>query len=54
MRHGTVSDPAEDGDYVDGVREVLQIVKEDSGVEATTISTVGDKGWDGFTLAYVL
>ena len=53
VRHGTVSDPSETGDYVDGVREFLEILKQDTGVEATTLSTVGEKGWDGFTLIYV-
>ena len=54
MRHGTVADPAESGDYVDGIREFLNILKEDKGVDATTLMTVSEKGWDGFTLISVL
>jgi len=46
--NGLVSDPNDNSRAVLGVRELLRIVKEDKGVEATTVATVGDKGYDGF------
>jgi hypothetical protein len=36
---------------VEGVRALLQAVKGDTDVDATTIGTVGDKGYDGFMYA---
>ncbi|EKM60510.1 uncharacterized protein PHACADRAFT_246508 [Phanerochaete carnosa HHB-10118-sp] len=54
VRGGRVADPAEEGPYVDGVRELLKVLKEDEGVEATTIANVGEKGFDGFTYILVL
>jgi predicted O-methyltransferase YrrM len=35
----------------EGVRKLLQHVKADADVDATTIATVGEKGWDGFLYA---
>jgi len=40
-------------DEVKSIRAVLQSIKEDEQVEATTISTVGEKGYDGFLYAVV-
>ena len=54
VRSGRVADPAEEGPYVEGVRELLKLIQEDAGVEATTIGTVGEKGYDGFTYILVL
>ena len=34
---------------VEGVRRFLEVVKTDPEVSATTISTVGERGYDGFT-----
>jgi hypothetical protein len=36
---------------VKGVRELNEVLASDSRVSATTIQTVGAKGYDGFTLA---
>lgn len=36
-------------DMVEGTRGLLEMVKADPDVSATTISTVGEKGYDGFT-----
>jgi hypothetical protein len=33
---------------VEGVRELLKALKDDREVDATTIGTVGEKGYDGF------
>jgi predicted O-methyltransferase YrrM len=52
VRKGATSDPRiTDDDRVEGVRNLLKAVKDDHEVEATTISTVGEKGWDGFMYA---
>ena len=44
-----MADPDNKGTRVEGVRRLLQVIKGDSEVSATTISTVGEKGYDGFT-----
>jgi len=53
IRFGRVCDP----DYVDAevvsIRAVLKSIQEDEDVDATTISTVGEKGYDGFLYAVV-
>lgn len=54
VRNGRVSDPNENTSDTLGVRKLLDMIKNDQGVDATTLATVGDKGWDGFTYAYVL
>ncbi|KAJ7675550.1 O-methyltransferase [Mycena rosella] len=51
VRYGRVADPEYTDANVEGVRALLQAVKGDSEVEATTIGTVGDKGYDGFMYA---
>jgi len=38
----------------EGVRRLLEVIKVDPEVSATTISTVGPKGYDGFTYALKL
>ena len=54
VRRGRVADPEDNTSDVIGVRELLQAIKDDAGVEATTIATVGEKGYDGFTYILVL
>ncbi|KAH9914535.1 O-methyltransferase family 3 protein [Amylocystis lapponica] len=51
VRDGLVADPAETGEFVECVRTLLEHLKTDPEVDATTISTVGEKGWDGFLYA---
>jgi predicted O-methyltransferase YrrM len=52
VRNGAVID--KDGDAsVQGVRRLNDILSRDKRVSATTIQTVGGKGYDGFTLALV-
>ncbi|KAJ6545427.1 O-methyltransferase family 3 protein [Mycena capillaripes] len=36
---------------LEGIRELLRYIKDDAEVEATTIHTVGEKGFDGFLYA---
>ncbi len=54
VRGGDVVDPDryEDGAVV-GVRQLNQLIATEPRLEATTIQTVGHKGYDGFTLALV-
>lgn len=56
IRQGRVSSYPEDTDDVSvlGTRKLLQHLKTDKDVDATTIATVGEKAWDGFTYAIKL
>ena len=38
---------------IQGVRRFNDLLAAESGVSATTIQTVGSKGYDGFTIAIV-
>ncbi|KAJ7437198.1 O-methyltransferase family 3 protein [Mycena galericulata] len=51
VRYGRVADPSYTDKNVEGVRALLQAVKGDTEVDATSIGTVGDKGYDGFMYA---
>lgn len=53
-RKGLVGDPSYTDDSVEGVRNLLKYIKGDPEVEATTIATVGEKGYDGFLYAILL
>ncbi|KAJ7472530.1 O-methyltransferase, partial [Mycena latifolia] len=50
-RSGAVADPSNTKPSVEGVRALLRYIKDDLEVEATTIHTVGAKGFDGFLYA---
>jgi predicted O-methyltransferase YrrM len=52
VRNGAVIDPNGD-DAVQGVRRLNEMVARERRVSATTIQTVGSKGYDGFTLIRV-
>ena len=53
VRGGAVVDP--DGDAnVQGVRRLNDLLAAEPRLDATTIQTVGSKGYDGFTLALVV
>ena len=54
VRRGRVADPSVTDEAVEGTRELLHYIKGNKGVEATTIATVGSKGWDGFLYAVKL
>ncbi|KAJ7787268.1 O-methyltransferase [Mycena olivaceomarginata] len=51
VRYGRVADPEYTDANVEGVRTLLKAEKGDKDVEATTISTVRDKGYNGFMYA---
>ena len=52
VRDGRLIDPNGD-ESVQGVRKLHEILAKDQRVSATTIQTVGSKGWDGITFALV-
>jgi len=54
VRKGQLADPASKDVNVQGMRRFIDTVSKDSRVEASTIQTVGAKGYDGFTLIRVL
>ncbi|KAJ7349647.1 O-methyltransferase family 3 protein [Mycena albidolilacea] len=45
---GTIVHGSSHRDRIEGVRALLHYIKDDAEVEATTIHTVGEKGFDGF------
>lgn len=53
VRKGALADPSTTDVNIQGVQALHQKLRALSGVEATTIQTVGSKGYDGFTLALV-
>lgn len=53
VRDGAVIDEASTDPSVQGVRRFNEMVPSMDNVEATTIQTVGVKGYDGFTLCLV-
>ena len=53
IRNGAVIDPANEDPRVQGVRRFNELLAAEPRVSATTVQTVGSKGYDGFTLAIV-
>jgi predicted O-methyltransferase YrrM len=53
IRNGAVLDDSGQDAAVEGVRRLNELLATLSEVTATTIQTVGSKGYDGFTLAMV-
>ena len=53
IRSGGVIDPASEEPSVQGSRRLHDLIASEPRVSATTIQTVGLKGYDGFTLALV-
>ncbi len=54
VRDGAVIDAESDDPAVLGVRRLNEMLAAEPRVSATTIQTVGSKGYDGFTLALVV
>ncbi|KAG9014918.1 hypothetical protein FRB90_005108 [Tulasnella sp. 427] len=54
VRNGSVAVPEASDSSVEGVRRLLAYIKDDAGVEATTLATVGEKGYDGLLYAVKL
>ncbi|MCD9880760.1 O-methyltransferase [Streptomyces guryensis] len=53
VREGAVTDPADTDPRVQGVRRFTELIAEHPRLTATTLQTVGAKGYDGFCLALV-
>ena len=53
VREGAIINPDDPDPRVQGVRRFFEMLAADSRVDATTLQTVGSKGYDGFTLAIV-
>lgn len=53
VRGGTLADPAADDPDTIGNRQLLELTGSDPSVQATTIQTVGHKGWDALLIAIV-
>lgn len=51
VRDGKVADLQQTDPSIEGVRQLLEYIRHDSTVQATTIATVGEKGYDGFLYA---
>jgi predicted O-methyltransferase YrrM len=53
IRNGKIADPDSDDPNVLGVRRFLELIAADPRLTATTLQTVGVKGYDGLTIALV-
>lgn len=53
VRDGEVVNPCSEDDRVQGVRRFIEMMARDPRLTVTALQTVGSKGWDGFTLAWV-
>lgn len=53
VRDGEVTNPESADDRVQGVRAFIDMMGSDPRLTVTALQTVGSKGWDGFTLAWV-
>jgi len=53
VRDGEVTNPSSTDDRVQGVRKFIEMIGDNPRLTATAMQTVGAKGWDGFTLAWV-
>jgi predicted O-methyltransferase YrrM len=53
VRKGAVIDAASADESVRGVRRFNEVLAKEKRVSATTLQTVGSKGYDGFTMALV-
>lgn len=53
VRDGALADAGSEDPGVRGMRRFHELLRDERRVEATTIQTVGVKGYDGFTLAVV-
>ncbi|MBB1200715.1 O-methyltransferase [Enterobacteriaceae bacterium 89] len=53
VRDGEVTNPDSHDKNVQGVRRFIEMMGNDPRLTVTALQTVGMKGWDGFTLAWV-
>jgi len=53
VRDGKITDPSSSDPMVQGIRRFYDVLAAEPRVTATTIQTVGAKGYDGFTIGLV-
>ncbi len=53
VRGGAVADAASEDPNVVGVRRFMDMLATDSRLDSTALQTVGEKGWDGFSVSVV-
>jgi len=53
VRDGALADASSDDEKVKAQRQLHEMIRDDARVSATTIQTVGGKGYDGFLIALV-
>lgn len=53
IREGEVTNPTTTDASVQGVRKFIEMMGANPRLTVTAMQTVGSKGWDGFTLAWV-
>ena len=53
IRNGRVIEAASGDEMVEGVRRMNDYITREPRLDATAIQTVGSKGYDGFTMAFV-
>jgi predicted O-methyltransferase YrrM len=53
VRGGSVVDANNSDSSVQGVRRYLEMVAMDARLDSTALQTVGEKGWDGFSISIV-
>ena len=53
VRNGAIADAGSDDPSVQGARRFIELLATEPRVSATTIQTVGSKGYDGFAVALV-
>ncbi|VTM14214.1 Putative O-methyltransferase MSMEG_5073 [Raoultella terrigena] len=53
VREGEVTNSHSADERVQGVRRFIEMMGSDPRLTVTALQTVGSKGWDGFTLAWV-
>jgi len=53
VRDGTITEQDPDNRTVTGIRKMLDMMSASDRLESTALQTVGEKGWDGFTISIV-
>jgi predicted O-methyltransferase YrrM len=53
VRGGTLADAESDDPKIQAQRQLHEMAAAEDRVSATTIQTVGSKGYDGFTVALI-
>ena len=54
VREGAILNPESEDPSIQGTRKFFELIAAEPRIAATTIQTVGSKGYDGFTIAMVV